>query len=233
MVRIATAALFSLVAFATTSITPAFAQWCDLSGRPITSLRDPLIYGATSSAPLQVAPEGQPPPVGDGFLSPPTTPGMDGPPTLIPSVPTTPANDIENPSTRIYTDPRMQSFPGELGASTWAPPPASTPGEDPGIIHTPQDWYPPPANLVDINPSGGIEGSASEQRWGGQTSQDFGRYKSRGKRTYEEAQELAGQSSEDGLNHARNGAQPTQDLYGNRLPIRDNGKRIVQTIVPY
>ena len=220
--------LTTLVALALSLSAPAFAQ-CDLTGSPETTLRDPLIYGATSTPPLDVAPEGQPPPVGDSFLPAPVTPGMFGPPTLIPSVPTTPANDIESPSYQVGISPYDLAAPGELGPSTYAPPPASTPGDDPGSIHAPLDFYPPPVGVVNINPGGGIPGSPPTQRWGGQTSADFGLYRHRGTKTDDYAQEMQGSSSEDGFNHARNGAKTAQDLYGSRYPLKNSGQQVMQT----
>jgi hypothetical protein len=207
---------------------PAFAQYCDLGGAPIDSLRTPLIDGATSTAPLDVADPGAPPPIGDGMIPPPVNPGMSmvGSPTVIPSVPITPANDIENPSVQVPIDPAGLSAPGEFGPNTYAPPPPSTPGEDPGILHAPLDYVPPPASDQGVPiQSGGIAGSASNQRWGGQDTQDFGLYRHSThlgafQKVDDYGQEQQGNDSLDGLNHARSGATTTQDLYGSRYPLR-------------
>lgn len=214
------------------SLPGAFAQ-CDLSGSPRTTLRTPLIYGAPSASPFEEAPEGQPPAIGDGSTPAGVNPGMGGPPTLLPAVPTTPANNICYPSYQIPYSPAEQSYPGEFGPNTWAPPPPSTPGSDPGIIHAPLDFYRPPARVVPVNPGGGISGSAPTQRWGGQTTADFGRYKYEGKRRYDFGQGMYGQTSEDGPCQVRPGAVPTQDLYGRRLRYGPTGGTNIQTIAPY
>jgi hypothetical protein len=233
MTKSATAAILAMVALAAASIVPAYAQ-CNLGGSPITSLRDPLIEGAPNTAPMTSAPEGQPPPIGSGSCPAPVTPGMPGGPTLIPSVPITPANQAEWASTRINWNPANESAAGEAGPNTWAPPPPNTPGADPGILHAPQDFCPPPAAVVNINPNGGIPGGAPTERWGGQQSHDFGRYKNGwGTRTCDFGQELSGSTSEDGPCQTRDGAVGTQDLYGRRYPRRNNGEPIIQTIAPW
>jgi hypothetical protein len=232
MLKLTTAALFSFIACSAMLWQPALAQ-CNLGGSPNTTLRDPLLYGAPSTSAFQSAPEGQPPPVGDGSMPAPINPGMEGPPTLIPSIPITPANDIMHPSYRVNFDPATEAPPGVVGPSTWVPPPPSTPGADPGIIRAPLDFYPPPARVVHINPGGGISGGASNQRWGGQTTADYGRYKHIGKRRFDFGEEAYGSTSEDGPDQLRPGASSTLDLYGRRIPIRNNGEPIIQTIAPY
>jgi hypothetical protein len=208
----------------------AFAQGCNLSGSPSTTLRNPLIYGAPNSAPFEEAPEGQPPAIGDGSTPAPVTRGMYGGPTLIPtqnwSVP-----NINSGSYQVPYSPATQAPPGVLGPSTWAPPPPSTPGYDPGIIQNKLDFYAPPARVVSVRPGGGIQGSASNQRWGGQTTEDFGRYKHVGKRKFDFGQGMYGQTSEDGPCQTRPGASSTYDLYGRRQ--RTDGSCNVQTIAPY
>jgi hypothetical protein len=222
-VKTASTTIFSMVALVLSLAAPALAQTCNLSGQAITSLRDPLIFGSTSSAPFNAAPIGQPPPVGDSSVPAPVNPGMIGPPTLIPSVPTTPANDIDNPSVEINFLPTNLSAPGQLGPSITAPPPASTPGTDPGIIVAPLDFTMPPAAVVNINPGGGISGTPPTQRWGGQTSADFGLYRHNGVQTDDNGVQETGSNSQDGLNHARTGASTTQDLFGSRYPLKNSG----------
>jgi hypothetical protein len=211
---------------------PAFAQACNLAGSPRTTLRTPLIYGAPASQPFEMAPEGQPPPIGDGSVPAPVTYGMGGPPTLIPSIPITPSNHINYPSCDIPYNPATQAPPGVLGPSLNAPPPPSTPGYDPGIIDRPMDFYHPPVSVVPINPGGGISGSAPTQRWGGQTTRDFGRYKYEGKRAFDFGQQAYGQISQDGPCQTLPGAQPTMDCYGRRQPYT-NGQTSRQTIAPF
>jgi hypothetical protein len=209
----------------------AFAQGCDLSGSPVSTLRNPLIYGASSAAPFEQAPEGQPPPIVDGSVPAPVTPGMTGPPTLPPTQNWAPAQ-IDRPDYYLPYHPATEAPPGVLGPSMWAPPPPSTPGADPGIIHAPLDFYRPPARVVSINPGGGIPGPIPTQRWGGQTTRDFGRYKYAGKRAYDFGQGMPGQTSQDGPWQTLPGASSTCDLYGRRMNTND-GFRNIQTIAPY
>lgn len=210
----------------------AFAQGCDLSGSPRTTLRNPLIYGAPNSAPFEQAPEGQPPAIGDGSVPAPVTPGMGGGPTLLPSNNWSVPN-INGGSQYVPYNPATQAPPGVLGPSMWAPPPPSTPGYDPGIIQDKMDFYPPPASVVSVMPGGGIAGYAPTQRWGGQTTADFGRYKTGiGKRAYDFGQGMYGQTSEAGVCDVRPGASWTSDLYGRRMNSND-GMRSIQTIAPY
>lgn len=209
----------------------AFAQ-CDLSGSPNTTLRTPLIQGAPATPPMQEAPEGQPPPIGDGSTPAPVVAGHTGAPTLLPYVPTYPANHINYPSYCAPFNPGAENAPGQYGPQTWVPPSPSTPGADPGMISGPPDFCPPPVNVVNINPGGGIYGSAPTQRWGGQTTQDFGRYKHQGKRAYDWGRQLyEGSTSYDGPWPAFQGSVD-QDLYGRRQPYT-NGYRSTQTIAPH
>ncbi len=225
MTKTATAAILAMVALTTLTGASALAQ--------TTTLRTPLIYGANSAPPMSEAEEGQPPAIGSGDMPAPVTPGMMGRPTVLPSVPITPANYGEYSSVRINVDPMSEDPAGQLGPSTWAPPPPSTMGADPGIIHAPLDFHPPPAQVVNINPDGGIPGNAGTERWGGQQTHDWGRYKNRGKRSFDFGEEEFGSTSEDGPNQALPGARGTQDLYGDRMPRRNNGHNIVQTIAPW
>lgn len=212
-------------------VSGAFAQ-CDLSGSPNTTLRTPLIYGAPSTPPLEQAPQGQAPPIGDGSTPAPVVPGHTGAPTLLPANPVYPANHINFPSYQVPFNPAGEHAPGQYGPTTWVPAPPSTPGSDPGMICGPTDFYPPPVNVVNINPGGGISGWAPTQRWGGQTTQDFGRYKHQGKRKYDWGRQLyEGSTSYDGPYPAFQG-QVDQDLHGRRQPCT-NGFRSRQTIAPH
>jgi hypothetical protein len=193
----------------------------------------PLINGGYSTAPNMVAPPGQPPPVGNGPTPAPVIPGNSGPATAIPSVPAYPANNIDYPSYQLNYNPNTLAAPGQLGPSLWVPPSPSTPGPDPGSLHAPLDYYPPPARQVNINPGGGIPAAASNVRWGGQDSRDFGVYKHRGTRTFDFGQEESGSSSQNGVYETRAGATDTTDLYGDRMPLRNNGMPTNQTIAPY
>ncbi len=214
------------VAFASAGfLSGAYAQ-CDLSGSPNTTLRTPLIYGAPATPPLQQAPQGQPPAIGDGSTPAPVTPGMTCAPTLLPSNPVLPANQINAPSYQVPFNPGSEYAPGQYGASTYVPPPPSTPGYDPGMISGPTDFCPPPVNVVNINPGGGISGYAPTQRWGGQTTRDFGRYKYQGKRAYDWGRQLyEGSTSYDGPWPNQQGST-IQDCYGMR-------QYSTQTIAPH
>lgn len=216
---------------------PAVGQGCDLSGSPMTSLRTPLVCGAPSSAPNTIAPNGQPPAFGDGAIPAGVNPGMGGPSTLLPYNTVTPVSNVGAYSSYVVPfSPATQSFPGQLGPSTWAPPPPSTPGYDAGLVHAPLNFYPPPVSVVGVAPGGGLYGSAPTQRWGGQTTRDFGYYRNEkgpgASRRYDFGIEQIGSTSQDGPWQTRPGAVPTQDLYGRRFPMR-TGNPIVQTIAPY
>jgi hypothetical protein len=216
---------------------PVLAQGCDLSGSPSTSLRTPLIPCAPSGAPGTSAYPGQPPAIGNGPTPVGVNPGMLGPSTLIPSNPITPANTIGSAgSYTVPFNPATQSFPGTLGPSTWAPPPPSTPGFDPGMVHAPLNFYAPPVSVVPVSPGGGLHGGAPMQRWGGQTTRDFGYYRNNkgpyANRAYDFAVEQFGSTSQDGPWQTRPGAVPTQDLYGRRFPTR-TGNPTTQTIAPF
>jgi hypothetical protein len=79
-----------------------------------------------------------------------------------------------------------------------------------------------------------MSGVAPTQRWGGQTTRDFGFYRYRGVQTYDPGANLlpgGGQTSQDGPYQQLPGAVPTQDLYGERA-YTNNGAT-VQTIAPY
>jgi hypothetical protein len=153
-------------------------------------------------------------------------------PTLLPSNLTAPGNNIGGSSYYLPFNPATTSMPGQLGPSMYVPPPTSTPGTDPGMVHAPLDFYPPPVLVTNINPGGGISGGAPITRWGGQTTRDFGFYRYRGTQTDDFGQGMVyGQASQDGPYQQLPGAVPTQDLYGARGYAR--GGSTVQTIAPY
>jgi hypothetical protein len=172
----------ALIALTITIQQGAFAQSCNLSGSPTTDLRDPLINGANSSAPFTSAPEGQPPPVGQGSTPAPVTPGMGGDPTLLPWVPAVPANqiDLNNSGVPLPVTPSVETPPGILGPALTGvvPREPSTPGADPGNLTAPKGSFNPAAD-ININPDGGIPGtggyctSIPTQRRGGQESHQW------------------------------------------------------------
>jgi hypothetical protein len=94
------------------------------------------------------------------------------------------------------------------------------------------DWSRPPVTVTNINPGGGIYAMAPTQKWGGQTSTDYGRYKYRGTQKFDFGQGMwYGQNSQDGPYQQLPGAMPTQDLYGMRGYAR--GGSTTQTYAPY
>ncbi len=205
---------------------------CNLAGVPAIGLRTPLVNGASMGLPFISAPHGAPPPIGDGAVPAPVTPGMQGPPTLLPENAKAPAN-IGGSTYYLPYNAATQSMPGQLGPSLLGvPAPPSTPGCDPGEFSGPRDFYRPPVTVTTVNPGGGISACAPTQRWGGQTSRDFGFYKHRGTRSYDWGQQAVwGQSSQDGPFEQLPGAMATQDLYGRR-GYTNNGMT-TQTYAPY
>ncbi len=212
---------------------------CNLAGAPAFGLRTPLVNGASYGAPFVQAPAGRPPAIGDGACPAPVVAGHTGAPTLLPQNPDYPTDHLGTPTFTLNHDPANQSMPGQLGPSYSVPPPPSTPGCDPGMISGPMGGgcyntrtYTPPVTLTNINPGGGISASAPTQKWGGQTTTDWGRYKYRGTRSYDWGQQASyGQLSTDGPYQSLPGAMATQDLYGQRGYTRSGCTTM--TIAPY
>jgi hypothetical protein len=206
---------------------------CNLAGVPALGLRTPLVNGASMGLPFVSAPHGAPPAIGDGMCPAPVNPGMQGPPTLLPENARGGTNHIGGSTYYLPYNAATQSMPGQLGPSLLGvPAPPSTPGCDPGQFGGPRDFYRPPVSETYVNPGGGISACAPTQRWGGQTSRDFGKYKHRGTRSYDWGQQAVwGQNSMDGPFQQLPGAMATQDLYGRR-GYTDNGCT-TQTYAPY
>ncbi|HEY9784541.1 MAG TPA: hypothetical protein V6D17_03995 [Candidatus Obscuribacterales bacterium] len=245
-------AVFLVVAMIAGSSTAAIGQ--------IQTLRNPLIPGATYSPPYACPPEGCPPPPGDGQMPAPVTPGHTCAPESMPWVRAIPANQIDQPNSWVGGLPSEDTLasPYVLGKQLNVPHPPSVPGSNPGSLPGPLDFQPPPAAIVNIRPQGGMPGDfAPQQRWGGQTTRDFGLYKSQGSRLNDFGEKLTEkpdlytmpQFSEDG---PRNGlsypgrmgnqpahskiwpnAQTTQDLHGNRTLFKGPNLRSQLTIAPY
>ena len=132
-------------------------------GAPVSTLRTPLIDGQPSSPPFVCPPEGQPPAFGDGPTPLPVTGAHAGAPvTLLPWVPSIPANQIDNSFSGIPLpiNPAVESPPGVLGPSLTPviPSAPSTPGADPGSLTAPMGSFNPSQEL-NINPYGGIPGT--------------------------------------------------------------------------
>ncbi len=201
------------------------------------TLRDPYIPGAIVTPPMMEAPAGNPPPPGDGMTPLPVTPGMLGGPLPPPSqVPMPPVGPCDQSLVNSYAQPYLT-------------PPPSTPGSDPGILPGTTSGYKPPAIVTTVSGAGGLQGNAPIQKWQGQTSRDFGNYRTFGSQTTDFGQNVVQISpvqlsqSEDGprglaANGAPaqpnlSGAQQTTDLYGNRTLFRGPNLRAVMTIAPY
>ncbi len=213
----------------------------------MTTLRSPLIPGVPDAPAYSMPYEGQPPPIGDGFNPPPVTPGHLGGPCPPPSA--------------VYVPP-VDGSQRDLVDSYVAPyltPPPSTPGSDWGNIN---GWgggtgCPAPASVVNINPTGGIFGSAPTERWNAQRSFDHGRNRNAANGNASNAFDfgdkpvdkpdvkLAPQCSQDGprkgLSSSMDGpvrcpnipdAQATAIRYGNRI-ISKTGQKSKFTIAPY
>ncbi len=227
-----TLAILALLCFLPMASAQQGQNPCSLAGAPAFGLRTPLVNGAQMGIPFIPATHGAPPAIGDGSCPAPVNPGMGGPPTLIPSNPYQPPA-IGGSTYVLPYNTATTSMPGQLGPSLQVPPPPSTPGCDPGLVHSNgNNGYYPPVTSTYINPGGGITAYAPTQKWGGQTSRDFGRFKDRGTRSYDFGQPACyGQSSYDGPYQQLPYATSTQDLYGMRGYAR--GGSTTMTIAPY
>ncbi|MBI1271038.1 hypothetical protein GC174_11460 [bacterium] len=211
------------------------------------TLRTPLIYGASSAPAYSTPYEGQAPPIGDGYAPPRVTPGHLGyspelPASHVPGIPTVPAGEAGKAMVNGYVAPYLS-------------PPTNYDPADPGSIDNPPNFYQPPVNQTNINPGGGISGSAPITRWGGQCTQDFGRGASGCSSTVDFGQKLSEkpdlyrtpQTSQDGPRQSTSGrggsstnrasslpgAQTTQDLNGNRTLFKGPNQRARLTIANY
>ncbi len=203
----------------------------------VSTLRTPLIPTAPSSPPYASPMEGQPPPVGDGMSPAPVVGGHLGlsippVPSHVPGIPPVPAGPEGKAMVNGYVAPYLT-------------PPPENPAPDPGICDPPPDFGPPPVSVTSINPGGGISGNAPTQRWGGQTTRDYGNGSSGstcrdfGQKLSEKPdKKIMPQFSEDGPRQSTAGsgrssnlpgAQATSVGHGNRI----NFKRARLTIAPY
>lgn len=190
------------------------------------------------------APEGQPPPIGDGYIPMGTNPGHLGAPLL------PPPSHVPMP----LIPPGMEGKAAATAAAAgYLTPPTRYEATDPGSIDAPQDFYQAPVAVTNINPGGGIQGDAPIQRWGAQTTEDHGRPYGGSSSTdfgekLSEKQNLqkmpqfsqdgprnkASQGQRGSNNRPANipGAQSSTDLNGNRSSRKD-GQRARLTIAPY
>lgn len=158
------------------------ANGCNLVGAPAFGLKSPLVAGSQMGLPFVPAAEGLPPATGDGPTGAPVVPGHSGAPTLIPWVPSVPANTIGQGSSGIPIpfSPAIATPPGVLGPlmTPFVPAPPSTPGADPGSLQAPMGSINPAAQMP-INPDGGIPGtggyctSIPTTRRGGQETRQY------------------------------------------------------------
>ncbi len=209
----------------------------------------PEVIGPTEPA-LTPPPPGQPPPIGDGPVPAPVTPGMLGNP--------------DPPASQVYIGEIPPGPQGKQEATSrlggMLQPPTNFVAADPGTLPGPMDFKPPPAAVVNINPDGGMPGDqAPQNRWGAQTTRDFGRSPNT---VYGPGSQLCDfgellpnkpnlkmmpQFSQDGPRNCqyiqqrgsnnRSGnfpnAQETQDLNGNRTLFKGPNLRAQFTIAPY
>lgn len=218
------------------SCTLAFCSVSPAPAQGDQTLRNPLIPGALSTEPMSAAPEGAPPPPGDGDTPAPVTPGHSGAPLPPPSaVPTEPTSALD----RSQVDAAVAPF---------LTPPPSTRGDDPGMLPGTTSGYKPPASLTQVGAGGGLHGDAPVHKWGGQTTGEYGYRRVRGSQTTDFGQPLKTVAvvppfqSEDGprpvgangapLAPNFPGAQQTSCLHGNRILYKGN-QRAVMTIAPY
>lgn len=210
----------------------------------------PNVENGSTQPPYSAPPEGQAPPIGDGYAPMGINTGHAGY-----GVPT-PASHVNMPLIPPGPDGKAAATAAAAGYLT---PPTIYPTSDPGSIDSPPDFYQPPVTVTNINSGGGISGSAPIQRWGGQTSEDHGLRSfmrgTGGSQTTDFGERLsqksnlqkAPQSSEDGprnqqspgqrgqANRSANlpGAQSTTDLNGNRTFFKGENLRARLTIAPY
>lgn len=198
----------------------------------------PNVDQGPAMPPYSPPPEGQPPPIGDGYVPMGTNPGQMGAP-LMP-----PPSHVPLPLIPPGLEGKAAATAAAAGYLT---PPTKYDAFDPGSIDAPQDFTMPPVAVTTINPGGGIQGNAPIQRWGAQTTEDHGRpmggstSRDFGEKLSEKPTAKAPQFSEDGPRNKPSGgqrgpslpgAQSSTDLNGNRVHRKD-GRRARLTIAPY
>jgi hypothetical protein len=189
-----------------------------------------------------VAPqEGQAPPIGDGYNPAPVTPGHSGGPLP-------PPTDVYIPPVGALDKDTVNSY-----VAPYLTPPPSAQGADQGLVHPTQAGMMPPAEVVNINPNGGIFGQASIRRGGAQTTRYLGLVRTFGSQTTDFGQNIDGiakvrrSKAEDGprqstypgqpnaeSNHelSKPGAQVAKDEQF-RVLFKGANLRSRQTIAPY
>ncbi len=146
--------LTALMALSLVHIPEALAQGA-------VTLRNPLVPGASSGLPGVPAPTGFAPPPGAGPTSLPIIPGMTGPPTLIPSIPAIPSNNIGSVFSGIGLpiSPATALPPGVWGPllTPFIPNSPSTPGVNPAPYGL--KGLGNPAMPTQVQPIGGLAGT--------------------------------------------------------------------------
>ncbi|MDX2107541.1 MAG: hypothetical protein SFY67_14165 [Candidatus Melainabacteria bacterium] len=130
------------------------------------TIRTPLIQGAPNGAPNQCPAQGQAPATGDGSRPAGVTYGQG---YYNPEYPATHVNNVPLTMGGIEGKYMVNS-----AVQPYLRPPTQNNGCDPGMLDTPPDFYQAPATVTNICPQGGIQGQAPTNRWGGQTTRDYG-----------------------------------------------------------
>jgi hypothetical protein len=155
--------------------SPAFSQEIQ------STLRNPLVPGAYYADPEQQPMYPQPPAPGCAGSPWGVTPGMTGGPGYEPWVPAIPSNTvgITDSQVNLPLQPSDATSPGQFNQSVYGSipnPPSTLDGTDPGMFPQKTNGYQAAAAVVNINSDGFPNGDqAPQQKWGGQTSKDFGR----------------------------------------------------------
>jgi len=147
-----------------------------------TTLRDPLVPGASSGFPGVPAPLGAPPPFGSGAIPLPVTPGQTTGPTFEPWNLNYPSNDIDlqNSGIGVPIAPPVALPPGVVGPmlTPVTPPAPSTPGPAPSYLQAPPGFFNPAQQAVipvggQYPGVGGYNTSINKLPRGGQVSHQF------------------------------------------------------------
>lgn len=154
------AMLLAAVSALSVMLTPkAFAQG-------FSTVWDPLTPRASAQMPMVPAPNGAIPPIGSGATPLPPPVGMVGPPTLIPSIPSIPANQIGSSFSGVGLPTALpmslapSSLPGGWAQSLFPfiPQQNSTPGPARTMLQN-NNTSPNPAMMSAVMPVGGLPGT--------------------------------------------------------------------------
>jgi len=128
-----------LALLVTAAVTVSLLQTKQAIGQVVSGLRNPYVPGTSVSGPFIPAPMGAPPAYGSGPTPSGVTPGMGGlPPSLIPSIPAYPSNDInlQNTGLSLPISPSIALPPGTVLPilAPLMPNAPSTPGPNLGML---------------------------------------------------------------------------------------------------